>query len=348
MILEDVLIVDPVDGEYVGTVEFDEVIHKVVKTNKSNYRAILMPGFVDPHIHGIRGIDTMRATKKEFEMFKEYEALEGVWYFLPTTVTAPLEAIPHAKLPDGMKLHIEGPFISAKRKGAHNEIYLMPPSNKLFDVIPAEKIAMVTVAPELEGFDEFAKSCREKGIIVSLGHSDATFSQARDAYEKGTRRITHFPNAISSLHHRELGLVGAGLYFDFMVEVIPDGVHTSPEFIELVFKIKGPDKLQIITDSISATGLADGKYHLGDLEVFVEDGKAKLNNGTIAGSTLRYSQAIKNFARFTKCSLRDLVKVSSYNACLELGLNGGRIVEGYPAKLILTNENLDIVKIFNF
>lgn len=263
-------------------------------------------------------------------------------------MTAPLEAIPHAELPDGMKLHIEGPFISPKRKGAHNEIYLMPPSDKLFEVVPAEKIAMVTVAPELEGFDEFAKSCREKGIIVSLGHSDATFSRARDAYEKGTRRITHFPNAISSLHHRELGLVGAGLYFDFMVEVIPDGVHTSPEFIELVFKIKGPDKLQIITDSISATGLADGKYYLGDLEVFVEDGKAKLDNGTIAGSTLRYSQAIKNFAQFTKCSLRDLVKVSSYNACLELGLNGGRIVEGYPAKLILTNENLDIVKIFNF
>ncbi|ODN29946.1 N-acetylglucosamine-6-phosphate deacetylase [Fervidobacterium thailandense] len=348
MILEDVLIVDPVDGEYVGTVEFDEVIHRVVETNKSNYKGILMPGFVDPHIHGIRGIDTMRATKEEFEMFQEYEALEGVWYFLPTTVTARLEAIPHAELPEGMKFHIEGPFISPKRKGAHNESYLLPPSDKLFEVIPVGKIAMVTVAPELEGFDEFAKSCLEKGIIVSLGHSDATFSQARHAYEMGFKRITHFPNAISPLHHRELGLVGAGLYFDFMVEVIPDGIHASPEFIELLFRIKGSDRIQIVTDSISATGLVDGKYYLGDLEVFVEDGKAKLKDGTIAGSTLRYSEAIRNFAKFTKCSLRDLAKVSSYNACLELGLKGGRVAEGYPAKLVLVDPELKLVKTFNF
>lgn len=344
--MEDVLIVDPVDGEFVGVVEFDEVIHRVVRTSKSHFSAILMPAFVDPHVHGIRGVDTMYASRREFDAFREYEALEGVWYFLPTTVTTPLPNIPHGELPDDMQLHIEGPFISRERRGAHNEKYLTAPTPELFTYVPPKKVALVTVAPELEGFDEFAETCGRFGVKVSLGHSNASFQRATEVFQRGFRRLTHFPNAMSPLHHRELGLVGAGLSLDFVVEIIPDGVHTSPEFVRLVYKVKGADRIILVTDSISATGLSDGEYLLGDLRVRVRDGKAQLEDGTIAGSTLRFSQAVKNFSKFTGCSLVELAKVTSYNACLDLGLKAGRVASGYPAKLVLLDRELNILKTY--
>jgi len=351
MILEDVLIVDPIDGEYVGTVEFEDTILKVKKTDKTTYENILMPAFVDPHIHGIRGIDTMTASQIEFDLFKEYQALEGVWYFQPTTVTCQLEELSKLKLPTGLKLHVEGPFISPKRKGAHNESYIQKPPKSVYELeryFPISFIGMITVSPEYDSFVEFSKSSEAKGIRISIGHTDATFLQAKLAFDEGFRRITHFPNAISPLHHRELGVTGAGLLLDFTLEIISDGIHCAPEFVKLVYKTKGPHRIILVTDSISATGLEDGNYMLGDLRVYVEDGIAKLSDGTLAGSTLRFSEAIKNFWRFTGCSLKELAMVSSYNACKDLNLNGGRIKEGFPARLVLLDKELRIKKIWNF
>ncbi|HCI29244.1 MAG TPA: N-acetylglucosamine-6-phosphate deacetylase [Fervidobacterium sp.] len=353
MILEDVLIVDPIDGQYVGTIEYDDVIRIIRRSDtvSPNEEDILFPAFVDPHIHGIKGIDTMYASEQEFLEFKEYEALEGVWYFLPTTVTSPLERLAQVRLPDQMKdhkLHVEGPFISEKRKGAHNGRFVTAPSERLFDYTDPNRIGLITMAPEWEGFEEFADTCSKKGIKVSIGHSDATFEQARWAYRKGYMRLTHFPNAMSPLHHRAMGLVGAGLYFDFTLELICDGLHVAPEFVELIYRVKGADRIILMTDSISATGLSDGKYLLGDLDVTVKDGTATLSDGTIAGSLLTFSQALRNFQRFTRCSLIELAKVSSYNACLDLGIMGGRIFEGYPAKFVLLDKNLGLKKTIGF
>ncbi|MEJ5257589.1 MAG: N-acetylglucosamine-6-phosphate deacetylase [Fervidobacterium sp.] len=351
MVIENVLIVDPVDGEYVGSVEFNDVILKIKKEDKMSYEHILLPAFVDPHIHGIKGIDTMTASLKDYEKFREYEALEGVWYFLPTTVTCPIEKLSEIQIRDDLKLHIEGPFISPSKKGAHNEIYIrQPPVNvsELEKYIDLSKIGMITVAPEYDTFETFARSCEDRGIRISIGHTNAAFSQAKEAFLKGFKRITHFPNALSPLHHREPGVTGAGLYFDFLLEIIADGIHSSPDFVSLVYKIKGADKIILITDSISAAGLKDGKYVLGDLPVEVKDGIARLMDDTLAGSTLRFSQAIKNFAKFTKCSLQELAKVSSYNASTDLNLKGGRIIEGYPAKLVLVDRELNIKKTWNF
>ncbi|MGC8820229.1 MAG: N-acetylglucosamine-6-phosphate deacetylase [Fervidobacterium sp.] len=351
MILEDVLIVDPIDGEYVGSIEFDDKIHKVRKSNKNSYKSIVMPAFVDPHIHGIRGIDTMTASYDDFLKFKEYEALEGVWYFLPTTVTSPIEKLKDINLPGGFKLHLEGPFISEQRKGAHNEKYIITPPKDLTEIqklILPEKIELITAAPENDNFFNFAKDCLNHNIKISLGHSNANFQVAKKAFESGFKRITHFPNALSPLHHRDLNMVGAGLYLDFTVEMIVDGVHSSPEFVDFVFKIKGSDKIILVTDSISATGLKDGDYMLGDLPVKVRGGKAQLKDGTIAGSTLRFSQAVKNFHRFTKCTLKELAKVSSYNACKDLGIEGGRLLEGYPARFVELDGDLNIKKTWNF
>ncbi len=351
MLVENVLIVDPVDGEYIGTIEFEDVIFEIKKSKKSNYEHIIMPAFVDPHIHGIKGIDTMMASQKDFERFKEYEALEGVWYFQPTTVTCPLDELRKIKIPSELKLHIEGPFITPKRKGAHNESYIQSPPKdvrELEQYLPLSSIGMITVAPEYDSFLDFAESCELNNIRISIGHTDATFAQAKKAFENGFRRITHFPNALSPLHHRELGVTGAGLLLDFTLEIIADGIHCAPEFVNLVYKVKGAEKIVLVTDSISATGLEDGNYMLGDLHVKVENGIAKLSDGTLAGSTLRFSQAVKNFAKFTGCSLKELATVSSYNACKDLSLNGGRIKEGYPAKLVLLDDELNIKKVWNF
>jgi len=354
MILEDVLIVDPVDGQYIGTIEFEEKIEGIIRKSdvtSTKSENILFPAFVDPHIHGIRGIDTMYASKEDFLKFKEYEALEGVWRFFPTTVTATFERLAQIQLPDepeGFKLHVEGPFISEKRKGAHNAKYIIPPVNRLFEYVQPATIGLITMALEWENFEEFANTCTESGIKVSIGHSNATFEQARWAYKKGYTRLTHFPNAMNPLHHREMGLVGAGLYFDFVVELICDGLHVAPEFIELIYRIKGADKIMLVTDSISAAGLSDGHYMLGDLDVYVNDGIAKLVDGTIAGSLLTFSQAVRNFHKFTNCSLVELAKVSSYNTCLNLGIKGGRICEGYPAKFVLLDENLQVRRTIGF
>ncbi|MCX7653826.1 MAG: N-acetylglucosamine-6-phosphate deacetylase [Fervidobacterium sp.] len=351
MVLENVLIVDPIDGEYVGTVEFEERIYKVLRTERSTYKSILMPGFIDPHIHGVMGIDTMHASKLEFEKFKEYEALEGVWYFLPTTVTCQLEKLSKIEIPEDLKFHIEGPFISKKRKGAHDESYIVSPPADVIEMeryVSLDKIKIITVAPETETFSEFAKSCSHQGIRVSLGHSNANFETAKKSFDYGYRRITHFPNALSQIHHRDLGMVGAGLYLDFTVELIADGIHTCPEFVDFVYRIKRAQRIILITDSISATGMKDGYYILGELPVKVVDGKAQLEDGTIAGSTLRFSEAVKNFQKFTGCRLRELAIVSSYNSALDLGIEGGRIKEGYPAKLVELDGDLNIVKTWNF
>ncbi|MFN6991971.1 MAG: N-acetylglucosamine-6-phosphate deacetylase, partial [Fervidobacterium sp.] len=145
-----------------------------------------------------------------------------------------------------------------------------------------------------------------------------------------------------------LGMVGAGLYLDYSLEIIADGVHSCNEFVSLVYKIKGPGKIILVTDSISATGLKDGMYSFGEFLVKVKEGKVTLEDGTIFGSTLRYSQAIKNFAQATKCSLKELALVTSYNAAKELGVIGGRIKEGYPAKFVELDDELNIKNVWNF
>ncbi len=181
-----------------------------------------------------------------------------------------------------------------------------------------------------------------------MGHSNANFETAKRAYESGFKRITHFPNALSPLHHREMGMVGAGLYLDFSLELICDGIHLSADFVRLVYKMKGAEKIILVTDSISATGLKDGKYKLGTLDVFIEDGIAKLSDGTLAGSTLTYSKALKNFQKFTGCSLKELARVSSYNSAVELRLNVGRIENNYEAKFVLLDKELNIVKTIGY
>ncbi|QTA38528.1 N-acetylglucosamine-6-phosphate deacetylase [Thermosipho ferrireducens] len=350
MLFENVLIVDPVDGEFTGSVECENGLITNVKKRSCTWKYILMPGFADTHTHGLKGIDAMSALPADFERWADFALEDGVTYLFPTTVSSDFKMLEKviknfskANCPSLAGLHLEGPFINKEKAGAQNPEYICGFNHNLPDLVK-DYVKIITAAPEISGFRELVKFAKKYNIKISIGHSNATFSEMKLAFEMGIDRITHFPNALRGIHHRELGGTGAGLFFDFKVEMICDGIHTSPDFVKFVYKIKGAENIILVTDSIVATGLNNGKYNLGGLEVTVKDGMAKLKTGTLAGSVLRFLDGVRNFYKYTKCSLKELSKVSSYNALVNLGIkNAGRIKEGFLARFVLLNENLEIV-----
>ncbi|OAA32532.1 N-acetylglucosamine-6-phosphate deacetylase [Kosmotoga arenicorallina S304] len=353
MKLENILIVDPVDGEYTGSINIEDEEIVDIRRLECTPKAIVMPGFVDPHTHGQRGIDTMSAKPRDFEVWAELNFQQGVTSFLPTTVSSSFEALRKVlfnlqELPLSIVgVHLEGPFINPEKKGAQNPDFIYPFDERLESVLK-NPVKLITAAPEIDGFKKLLELSESRKIKVSIGHSSATYKAMKTAFESGADRITHFPNALVPIHHRELGGMGSGLYLDFKLELIADGVHLAPEFVDLVYRIKGPDKIMLVTDSISAAGLEDGIYDLGGLDVEVRDGKCRLaRDGSIAGSSLLFNNAVKNFKKFTGCNLMELSKVSSYNSIRELGIEKlGRIARGYFANLVVLDESLTVLKTF--
>ena len=358
MVLDNILMVDPLEGEFTGSLEIEDGKISKISKKERTWSYIVIPGFFDPHVHGSYGVDTMDLSKKSLEKMEEFFYSQGVTSFLPTTVSCSFETM--LKALDVIKeyldeknvtsifgAHLEGPYISHEKMGAQNPKYIREPNviNEIKTISEKSVLKLITMAPELEGFSESAKILISKKIVISMGHSNAKFEHVKMAYDMGVRRITHFPNALRSLHHREIGITGAGFYFDDIVlEIICDGVHLSPRMVELMYKIKGADNIILITDAISAAGLKDGVYELGGLKVFVENNVARLSNGSLAGSTLTFINAVKNFQKFTKASLKELVRVSSYNAIQDLSIdNLGRIKEGFIADLVVLDKDLNLM-----
>ncbi|KLO23019.1 MULTISPECIES: N-acetylglucosamine-6-phosphate deacetylase [unclassified Marinitoga] len=354
MIIDNILIVDPIDGEYTGKIILsDNKIKKVLK-EKKEYEYILMPGFVDTHTHGYKGIDTMNSSISDIRKWAELNFSHGITKFFPTTVSASIETLKRitnkfSPVLSAAGIHLEGPFINKTKKGAQNEKFIHSPEIDIIDNIISEKVKLITMAPESKNFFLIADYLKNKSIIISLGHSNADYITFKKAILHGINRITHFPNALKTIHHREIGGVGAGLLENFKIELIVDNIHTSEEFIKLIYKIKNIDDIILITDSISATNLKDGIYSLGELKVTVKNKRATLDNGTIAGSTLTFDEGVRNFYSITNCSLKELSKVSSYNALQNLNIkNEGRIKDGYIANFVIMDKNLNVIKtIFN-
>jgi N-acetylglucosamine-6-phosphate deacetylase len=352
MIFDKVLIVDPVRGNMTGRVEIENHIISAVVPQNGDPDFILMPGFVDLHTHAQKGIDTMYAGQEEYIQWAQNNFEQGVTTFLPTTVSASIETLEKIlgkadRLPlsiDG--IHLEGPFINPVKKGAQNAAFIFPSKRRDLSRIIKAPVKLITAAPEVDGFDTLYEVCLQEDVTVSLGHSTAGYTEMKHAYEMGVRKITHFPNALTPLLHREIGATGAGLYMDFDIEMIVDGIHTSPEFVDLVYRIKGADRIFLITDSMAAAGMPDGEYELGGLTVYVNGGKAVLKDGTLAGSTLLFIDGVRNFHRYTRCSYEELVKVSSWNSLKQLKRDDtvGRIEEGYLANLVLLDKNLRLLK----
>ncbi|MCM3054719.1 N-acetylglucosamine-6-phosphate deacetylase [Caldibacillus thermoamylovorans] len=322
----------------------------------------IVPGFIDEHIHGAGGADAMDATPDALNKIAQHLVKEGTTAFLATTMTQSKQAIEAALKNAGefihstenrtgqaeiIGIHLEGPFIHPKRKGAQPEEFILLPSPSQFDEwqeLAQNTIRIVTLAPDQENGIALVKHLAEHGVIASIGHSDANFQDVVAAVEAGASHVTHLFNGMRGLHHREPGTAGGALLLkELTVELIADGVHVHPKMIDLVFRLKDLDHAVLITDSMRAKWLPDGESELGGQKVFVSDGKATLEDGTLAGSILKLNQGVKHVMKFANLTLPEVVKLVTMNPAKELGLHHrkGSIEAGKDADLVVLNEKYD-------
>jgi N-acetylglucosamine-6-phosphate deacetylase len=319
--------------------------------------AVLAPGFVDIHVHGGAGHDVMEPDPAALPAVERLLAAHGVSSYLPTTVTAPVDAtltaleqlanaieVAENKPSDELRarplgIHLEGPFISHARRGAHPPENLLPPTVNAFELFwqaARGHIRVMTIAPELDGALEVIREAVRRGVCVSLGHSDADLNAARAAVAAGARHATHTFNAMRPLGHRDPGIVGEVLTNSALTaDIIADGVHLDPTIVQLFLRAKGPEAAVLITDGTAATGMPEGRYRLGSFEVEVKDGRC-LAGGKLAGSVLTMDSAVRNVMQFSQCRLQDAVRLATRNPARVSDLTGrGTLEAGAVADLVV-------------
>lgn len=327
--------------------------------------AVLAPAYLDIHIHGGVGHDVMEEDAGGLSRFESFLAKHGVGAYLPTTVTAPEEQILRAlewlasrieELPSDrgslrarpLGIHLEGPFLSHSRRGVHPPEYLVAPTPSRFErywQASRGHIKMMTIAPEVEGAMEVMTEASRCGVCCSLGHSDADLETARAAILAGARHATHTFNAMRPLDHRQPGLVGAVLTDGRVsADIIADGIHLEPSIVQLFLKAKGPQAAVLITDSISATGMPEGRYRLGGFEVEVK-GNECTSDGKLAGSVLRLDQAVRNVMQFAGWKLQETIQLASANPAAVIGeKRKGVIAAGADADIIILGPAGEVQK----
>lgn len=323
----------------------------------SNY--YLIPGLIDLHVHGARGADVMDNSTEALDTISRALGAEGITGFLATTMSASNDHIESVLQTIALSraskhgaailgVHLEGPFIAKAKMGAQRieegklDIALIQRWQKLAH----ESIKLVTLAPELPGALQLIKALRQMGVVASVGHTDATYEETCAAIAAGCSHATHLFNAMRGLHQRAPGALGALLLSEHVTaELIVDGLHLHPAIVDLALRVKGKQRLLLITDAMRAKCLGDGEYELGGQTVSVRGGKAALADGTLAGSTLRMPQAIKNMVQFSQCALADAIIMASANPASVLGLSErkGSLAVGKDADVVIMNDKIDVV-----
>jgi len=321
-------------------------------------RLSVLPGFIDGHIHGAKGADTMDATKQALATIASVLPEEGTTSFLATTITQSYDQIAQAleniasyKGQSGeatlLGAHLEGPFIQKAKKGAQPEQYIVPGNIALFEhwqQLAKGKIKTVTLAPECDE-DGLIPYLYEAGVNVSAGHTTANYEEMKSAVSKGVRQLTHLANAMSGIHHRDVGAVGAAFLLDALrVEVIADAVHLAPEMLEISFKQIGSNRLILITDAMRAKLFPDGTYDLGGQAVHVKETRATLADGTLAGSIVTMIDNVRNMMKIPGVTLTDVVKMTAINPAKQLNVfdRKGSIQIGKDADLVVIDDDLNI------
>ena len=315
----------------------------------------VMPGFIDVHTHGALGYDFCDADPKAIFEFAKAKLQEGVTTVLPTTLTVSHAELvtaaknakkydeagqPYAKVPG---IHLEGPFINVKCCGAQNPKFVRKPSVKeLKEIAKVYPVRQISYAVETEGGAKFAKECFKLGVVPSCGHTGAKFKDLQAAYKNGLRHMTHFCNQMTPLHHREIGMVGAGfLVEDLNTEVICDRIHLCDDMLALIFTRRSLAHVQMITDSLRCSHCKDGyAFEMGGLKVLLKNGEARLVEGNnLAGSTLWMGNGLKNVHDVTGIPLKDLVRCTSWNQAIEQGWGKqlGKVEKGFLADLVVIN-----------
>lgn len=322
----------------------------------------IVPGFIDIHVHGGNGEDFMDATKDVLDQITSFHSSQGTTAMLATTMTAPKEAIDRVlkEVSDyrnqGMSytklegVHLEGPFISPKWPGAQNPEHIVHANIRWLEEWVSQYpglVRQVTLAPEREGALEAISWLDQHGIVAALGHTDATYEEVEAAVEAGLSHGVHTFNAMTGLHHRKPGVVGAMLGDDRLsCEIIADGIHVHPAAIRILARMKQDGNLILITDAMSATGMTDGEYTLGDLPVVVEKGIATLkhNRDSLAGSTLTMIKGFQLLVREVGLSIEQASTIGSMNPARKIGIadRTGSLEAGKLADILVLSSDLEL------
>jgi N-acetylglucosamine-6-phosphate deacetylase len=319
--------------------------------------ALILPGFVDLQVNGAFGIDVASESDRLPELSRALLST-GTTSYLPTVISSP-ESIYDEALPaiagaasgppsgaEVLGVHLEGPFISLEKRGAHAAANVLRPDTELLaHLLDLGPVRMVTLAPELEGADKLTSLASNRGAVVSAGHSDVAFEPAYGALDGSVVGVTHLFNAMSAMHHREPGLPGAAFAHPRAVcGLISDGLHVHPEMVGLAFRMLGPDRICLVTDAIAAAGMEEGEYRLATRTVYVDGGVPKLGSGAIAGSVLSMREAFKNILAFTGCTVPEAARMASTSPARAIGegRRKGRLAPGYDADVTVLAPDLSV------
>lgn len=355
------------DGRITSIAPRAEIVAPAGSKEISARDTTLVPGFVDVHVHGAGGYDVMSSTDESLNTIASTVARHGTTSLVATTVTAPpdetrrcLEDISRYILSPNrsadataeiLGIHLEGPFISPARRGVHPAGAIAKPSVALLDrylEAAAGTAKILTLAPEIPGAMELVERGYAKGLVVALGHTDATYEQAHTAIFRGARHAVHVFNAMRPFSHRETGVLGAILVDPSVTaEIIADGVHVDDPAIKLLLAAKGTDLVLLVSDGTAATGMRDGCYRLGTFDVTVSDGICRNREGKLAGSTLTLDRAVQHMVRLG-VPLMEAIRMATYNPARRIGLEKrkGILAQGADADIVLLTPELKIANVF--
>jgi N-acetylglucosamine-6-phosphate deacetylase len=353
-----------IEGTTIAEVGPPESVH--IPANAARIDAsqlLVMPGFIEPHIHGCGGVDVMDGTYDSLNAISRILARHGTTSFLPTTVSSAPEILEAAvrNIADAMTrsfegavpvgIHLEGPFINREKRGTHKVAHVLYPNIDLFETwvrASGNRVMLLTVAPELEGIDALLIMAKHLGVTVAMGHSNATFAQANTAADRGICYAVHTFNAMRAFSHREPGIVGEVLADDrIFAEIIADGVHVDPAVVRLFARAKRKERVLLVTDAISATDMPDGRYRLGSDTVDVVNGVCRDAEGRLAGSTLTQEIALRNFVEWTTVPLAEAIFGLTQNPAQALNLGTkGRLSPGADADIAVLEHDFRVIKTF--
>lgn len=324
----------------------------------------LLAGFIDVHVHGGANEDFMDATQESLDKITRMHMEHGTTTILATTVTGSEAQLDHVirevaeynskPMPNAQLIgvHLEGPFVNPKWKGAQNELYMIEPQHEWLERWQREypnQIKMQTLAPEVNGGYAYIEALTKHGIVAACGHTDASYAQIEKAVKHGLKHAVHTYNAMKGLHHREPGTLGAVMTIpSIMAEIIADGKHVHPVAIKLLLKAKGVEGVLLVTDAMAAAGMPDGQYKIGELDVIVKDRTARLTmDGSLAGSTLTMIEGYRYLVEEVGLTLSEASQVASLNPARVLGLQDsyGSIAKGKRADLVLTSSAFDVEQV---
>lgn len=323
-----------------GTLEFED--------------GYIIPGFVDLQVNGAFGID-IATHPGRLEQLSRKLVDTGVTSYLPAIISLPrnrygpvLAQLDSAmgKGAEVLGVHLEGPFINPDKRGVHRSENIIPPDPELLEgMLDSTMVRMLTLAPEIPGANGLVELALNRGVTVSLGHSAAGFEVAYKALNAGASSVTHLFNAMSPLHHRDPGLSGAALtHPQAACGIIADKKHVHPAILQLAFQTLGPDRLYLVTDAVSAAGMASGEYTLAGERIFLDNGVPRLRTGTIAGSALTMNEALKNMMEITGCTIAEAVRMTSTTPARVIGEENrkGRLTPGYDADIVVLSPRLQV------